>query len=125
MKTTMEIAQQLVAFCREGKDQECLDTLYTDTAVSVEAGAMPGMDREAKGKAAIRAKGQWWYSNHEMHSAKVTGPWPHDDRFIVGFEMDVTFKPTGQRTQMTEMGLYFVKDGLIVREEFYYDTSDM
>ena len=29
-------------------------------------------------------------------------------------------KPTGQRFQMEEAGLYTVKDGAIVREEFFY-----
>jgi ketosteroid isomerase-like protein len=33
----------------------------------------------------------------------------------------VTFKPTGQRMQMTEMALYTVKDGKIAQEEFFYN----
>jgi hypothetical protein len=34
--------------------------------------------------------------------------------------MDVTFKGSGQRMQLDEVGLYTVKDGRIVREEFFY-----
>lgn len=118
---TREIADRLVALCREGRDTEAHDTLYAPDAVSVEAGAMPGMDREARGLAAIKAKGAWWYANHELHSAQVAGPWPHDDRFVVGFRIDVTHKPTGHRSTMEEMALYTVRDGRIVREEFFYD----
>jgi hypothetical protein len=118
--TTLEIAEKLAAFCREGKPEEALRTLYAEDAVSVEAGAPQGMDREAKGLAAIRGKGEWWVANHEIHSAKVLGPWPHDDRFIVGFEYDITNKPSGQRFQMNEVGLYTIKAGKIVREEFFY-----
>lgn len=120
---TMEIARKLVELCRQGKNHEALDTLYADNVVSVEAAVPPGVEREAKGLAAVKAKGKWWVDNHEIHSATVTGPWPHDDRFVVGFQVDVTFKPTGQRMQMDEVGLYQVKGGKIVREEFFYDMG--
>jgi len=119
----MDVAQTLVNFCREGKNAEAIETLYADDVVSVEAAAGPGMDREAKGVEAVKAKGAWWVENHEIHSASVTGPWPHDDRFIVGFEYDVTNKPSGQRFKMNELGLYSVKDGKIVREEFFYSMN--
>lgn len=35
---------------------------------------------------------------------------------------ETTFKPTGQRIGMREMALYTVKDGKIVREEFFYNA---
>ncbi len=69
---------------------------------------------------AIRGKGEWWTSNHEVHGMIVAGPWPHDDRFIVGFKIDATFKTSGERFTMEEMALYTVEDGKIVREEFFY-----
>ncbi|QCB47596.1 nuclear transport factor 2 family protein [Hydrogenophaga sp. PAMC20947] len=120
---TMEIASKLVELCRQGKNTEALETLYADDVVSVEAGVPPGMEREAKGLDAVKGKGKWWEDNHEVHSATVTGPWPHDDRFVVGFQIDVTHKPSGQRMKMDEVGLYQVRDGKIVREEFFYDMS--
>lgn len=120
---TMDIANKLVNLCKQGNADEALNTLYTDDAVSVEAGMPPGMDPEAKGKTAIKAKGDWWLANHEVHSASVTGPWPHGDRFIVGFQFDVTHKPSGQRMKMDEVGLYTVRNGKIVREEFFYSMG--
>lgn len=120
--TTNEIANKLVELCRAGKGEDALK-LYAEDAVSVEAATMPGMDREAKGVAAIRAKGEWWFANHDIHAFHVTGPWPHDDRFIVGFQIDVTHKPSGQRVKMEEAGLYTVKNGKIVREEFFYASG--
>lgn len=116
---TLEIANQLVELCRQGKDSEA-KALYADDAVSVEAFAPPGGQKEAVGLAAIRAKSEWWVANHEIHYAYVAGPWPHGDRFIVGFQYDVTHKPSGQRMKMEEMGLYSIKNGKIVREEFFY-----
>ena len=118
--STMDVAKKLVELCRKG---EHADTLYAPDAVSVEAVAMPGGEREAKGVAAIRAKGEWWVANHEIHSGNVTGPWPHGDRFVVGFQYDITHKPSGKRMKMDEVGLYTVRDGKIVREEFFYDTG--
>ena len=121
--TTVEIAKKLVEFCKQGKSDEALSTLFSDNAVSVEAMAMPGMERETNGIEAIKAKGKWWYDNHEVHSAVVTGPWPHGERFIVGFKYDVTNKPSGRRMMMDEAGLYTVENGKIVREEFFYASE--
>ena len=120
MMTTIDIANKLVSLCRECKDHEAQRLLYAEDAVSVEAGAPAGQDPEMKGLAAIRAKGEWWYANHEVHQVTITGPWPHGDRFILGFKIDVTPKATGQRFQMEEMALYTSRDGKIVREEFFY-----
>lgn len=120
---TMDIANKLVELCRQGKNMDALNTLFADELVSVEAGVPPGMEREARGLAAVKAKSEWWLANHEIHSASVTGPWPHDDKFIVGFQYDVTNKPSGTRMKMDEVGLYFVQNGKIVREEFFYSMG--
>ena len=117
--STLEVATKFVQLCRDGKADEA-KALYAPDAVSVEAGAPPGRDPVSKGLDAIKAKGQWWVDNHEVHSSRVTGPWPHGERFIVGFQFDVTLKASGQRLQMDEMGLFTLKDGQIVREEFFY-----
>ncbi len=119
---TLEIANKLVELCKQGKNQEA-KILYAADAVSVEAGAPPGMQREAVGLPAIEAKGAWWRANHEVHSVSVTGPWPHDDRFIVGFQYEVTVKATGQKINMNEAALYTVKNGKITREEFFYSMG--
>jgi len=117
--TPLEIANKLVELCTQGKNQEA-KALYADDAVSVEAIAPPGGQKETVGLAAIRAKGEWWRSNHEIHSAHVAGPWPHGNKFIVGFQFDITNKPSGRRFTMEEMGLYTVENGKIVREEYFY-----
>ena len=58
----------------------------------------------------------------EVHDAKVEGPFLHgEDRFGMIFEMDVTEKASGQRSQMKELGVYTVDGaGKIIREEFFY-----
>ncbi|MEO8310469.1 MAG: nuclear transport factor 2 family protein [Caldimonas sp.] len=123
MDKTTDVANKYVSLCRAGKNEEALKSLFADDAVSVEAMAMPEMPQEARGLAAIKAKGEWWSNNHEVHSASVWGPWPHGDRFIVGFRFDVTNKPSGKRMQMEEAALFTLRDGKIIREEFFYPAS--
>jgi hypothetical protein len=118
--TTQEIANRYVALCKEGRFDACLDELFSNDAVSVEAWAPPGTDAVATGLAAIRAKGEWWANNHEIHQAEVFGPYPNGDRFAVRFVLDVTNKPSGTRMQMDEIGLFTVESGKISREEFFY-----
>lgn len=122
--STLEIANKLIDLCRQGRHAECLATMYADHAVSVEAMAMPGTGQESNGLAAIKGKSEWWVNNHEVHSAVITGPWPNGNRFVVGFNYDVTNKPSGQRMQLDEVGLYTVENGKIVREEFFYGTGE-
>lgn len=118
--TTAEVANQLVALCRDGKFLEAIDTLYADNIVSVEAQPWPGSGREAQGKTAVRGKSVWWFENNEVHSAAVTGPFTSPERFAVVFSFDYTRKSDGQRTQFSETALYTVENGKIVREEFLY-----
>ncbi len=120
---TKEIGKTLVDLCNQGKNMEAIDSLYSNDVVSVEAAGGPEMPRESKGIDKIRDKNRWWYENHEVHSGKAEGPFPHDDRFAVRFVYDVTAKNgpmKGKRFQMDEVGLYTVKNGKIVREEFFY-----
>jgi hypothetical protein len=121
--TTHEIARRYVTLCQQGKGDVCLDELFAEHAVSVEAAEFPGMARTTKGLAAIRAKSKGWTENHIVHSAEVTGPYPHDNRFAVRFRYDVTNKPSGMRRQMDEIGLFTIEDGKITREEFFYPTE--
>jgi len=118
--TTKEVADTLVKLCSQGKFDEATKTLYSDDIVSMEAGAPPGQSREAKGIAAVKAKGEWWVANHEVHSATVEGPLVAGAHFAVTFKLDVTFKPQSKRFTMEEVAVYKVAGGKIVYEEFFY-----
>lgn len=117
-----EIAHKLVTYCRDHKEGECLNTLYSDDAVSVEAIAMPGTDSPVTtGLDGIRGKHEWWNSMMEVHSSSIDGPFLHgSDRFGIIFELDATNKETKERMAMKELGLYTIKDGKVIREEFFY-----
>ena len=118
--TTQEVANTLIKLCSEGKFHEAMEALYSPDIVSMEAGAPPGGSREAKGIAAVKAKGEWWVANHEVHSSKVEGPLVAGSHFAVTFKLDVTFKPEKRRFTMEEIAVYKVANGKIVYEEFFY-----
>ena len=123
MPSTYEIGQRLVELCRQGKNLEAVDALYAPDVVSIETHGSPEMPARMEGIDAIRGKNRWWLDNHEIHSTQVNGPWPHGDRFIVTMKYDVTSKVgpyAGKRMQIEEAGLYTLRDGKVVKEEFFY-----
>lgn len=114
------VAEALVAGCREGREAENLGRLYASDAISVEA-EDGGNGRESVGLDAIRAKHAWWEQAVEMTGGDVSDPMYHgDDRFAVIFSAEGHDKRSGERFSMREVGIYTVKDGRIVREEFFY-----
>jgi len=116
-----ELAQELVAGCRENRTKENLEKLYAKDAVSVEASDQSGQGRETKGVDAIRGKHEWWESSMEVSGASVSDPMIHgDDRFAVIFEMQGKEKASGQTFDMKEVAVYHTKGGKITREEFFY-----
>jgi len=114
---TREIAEDLVAMCKEGKFAESGEKYWADDLVSVEFG---GDDPVSQGKAAARAKGEWWSGAHDIHGVEVAGPWVNGDQFTVRFTMDITNKQSGQRMNLDEIGLYTLRDGKIAEERFFY-----
>lgn len=123
MSDTLEVGKKLVELCRQGKNMEAIDSLYSDKIVSVEAGGPPGVSTRQEGLAAIKGKATWWEENHEVHNAEAEGPFPNGDRFVVRFKYDVTAKAgpmAGKRFIMDEAALYTVKDGKVIQEEFFY-----
>lgn len=115
---TQDLAQAFTALLKAGQHEEAAQQFNADDIVSREA--MDGPMAEVRGTAAVKAKSDWWYANHEIHSAESFGPYVNGDQFAVRFSMDVTAKETGQRMQMDEVGLYTVRDGKIVEERFFY-----
>lgn len=126
MNDTKEVGKKLVDLCRQGKNLDAVQQLYAPNVVSIEAMSMPDMPARMDGIDAIKGKNKWWFDNHTVHSAVANGPFPNGDKFIVHFKYDTTAKAgpmAGKRMQGEEYGLYTVKDGKIVQEQFFYDMS--
>ena len=115
-----KIAQGLVQLCKKGRFAEAADRYYAAGIVSVEPTGEP---RETKGLAAVKAKGDWWVSNHRVHKMTVAGPFVGKKHFVVRFTADVTFKPTKKRFVIDELGIYTVNRGRIVHEQFFYHAG--
>ena len=117
---TAEIANELVALCRAGRNLDAIGKLYSPDIHSIEPIGSDEMPAEMHGIDAVLGKNNWWFENNEIHDARADGPFVGEDQFAVRYEYETTFKPTGQRNRLEEMALYTVKDGKIVRERFFY-----
>ena len=120
---TQEIANRLVELCRAGKFDQVYDELFAADAENIEMPAMAdGPLGNAKGLAAIKRKGEVWAEGiEEMHGGSVGEPIVAGNWFALPMSMDVTFKGRG-RMAMEELCVYHVRDGKIVREQFFYDA---
>ncbi len=116
--STVELANDFVAICKTGDFDTAGEKYWSPDVESIEP--MPGDMQHIKGIEGVRAKGEWWYANHEIHGVVVEGPYVSGDQFVVRFQMDLTPKETGVRIQMDEVGIYDIKDGKITRESFFY-----
>ena len=115
---TEEVAQKVVELVRKEAWHEAVNTLYDKDVVSVEAQASDGGSPEKRGIDEVRGKVDWWIDAMEVHSFKANGPFVAHDRFVVQYDADVTDKKSKKRFQLSEVGVYTVKNGKIVREEF-------
>lgn len=115
---TGEVANRVVELTRKQAWHEAVDELYDKNVVSVEAEGMGGQSPEKRGIEAIHGKAEWWINTMEVHSFEVTGPFVAHDRFVVKYDVDVTDRNSKNRFQLSEVGVYTVKNGKIVREEF-------
>jgi hypothetical protein len=115
---TEQIAQKVVELVRKQAWHEAVDTLYDKNTVSIEARANDGESPEKSGIDQVREKTDWWLQNMQVHSFKANGPFVAHDRFVVQYDADVTDKNSNERMQLSEVGVYTVKNGKIIREEF-------
>jgi hypothetical protein len=116
MTSTAEIAEAFTSLCARGEFVQAGEDFWSPDVVSLEA--FPGEMAVCKGIDAVRAKGAWWYANFEVHQASVEGPFVHGDQFALHFTIEATQKG-GERTTMSEIGLYTIKDGKIIEERFF------
>jgi hypothetical protein len=113
----LDVGQSLVDMVRAGRANDVEEKWWAPGVVSVEG---LGVSMEWEGQKAAKAKNAAWEADHVIHSLEVEGPFVGATGFAVRYRIDVTTKSTGQRDRMEEVGIYTVKDGKIVREEFMY-----
>lgn len=117
--TVQEIANRLVALCREGNYETAQRELYSADAVSIEPYATPEFPQETRGRDAIIEKGRKFVAMvEETHSSEVGDPIVAGNSFACTMRIDVTMKGQG-RMDMRELCIYDVKDGKIISERFH------
>jgi ketosteroid isomerase-like protein len=117
--TTQDIANRFNELAQTGQWDKVQEELYADDAVSIEPENSPGL-KTVKGLEAIREKGQQFGQMvEEMHGGYSHEPQVAGSHFSVAMGMDVTMKGMG-RVKMDEIAVYQVKDGKIVKEQFFY-----
>ena len=117
--TTQEVANRFNELSQTGQWEQIQTELFADNAVSIEPPTSPGM-QSAEGLSAIKEKGKRFGEMvEEMHGGWVSEPIVAGKYIAVAMGMDCTYKGMG-RQKMDEIVLYEVKDGKIVKEQFFY-----
>lgn len=117
--TTQEVANKWTQMCREGKNLDCINELYTEDVISKE---MPGVPygEILSGKQNVWNKNNKWLSGvKEFHTSEISEPVIAGNHFTVTMKFDITFKEKG-RQQMEEICVFEVKEGKINKEQFFY-----
>lgn len=117
----LELGTALVRCFNEGKEHEVWEKLWSPDVVSCEGF---GVEMEWRGRAANIAKNEGWSQRHILHGARAQGPFVGATGFAVRYEIDLEEKATGNRWRFDEVGVYTVRDGAIVREEFMYGERE-
>jgi len=113
--TTQQIADRLVALCREDKNLDCINELYAENATNSESNTIK------TGREAILQKNINWFNSVEtLHSTIISEPIVTGNFFALTMDLDATYKQHG-RFVMREIGVYEVKDGKIISDQFFYN----
>lgn len=117
--TTKQIADRMSELFKENKWQQVQDELFADDCVSIEPEHSKGL-KTVQGRDAIKKKGEDFGAMvEEMHGGWVSDLLVGGNYITCAMGMDVTMKGMG-RMNMDEVCLYEVKDGKIVKEQFFY-----
>jgi len=112
-----EVGRALVSMFNGGQFDAIEKKYWSPAIVSCEG---EGVAMEWVGRKAVARKGAEWHSQNRIHGASAEGPFVGATGFAVKFKMDVECLADGKRTTMEEVGVYTIRGGKIVREEFMY-----
>jgi hypothetical protein len=117
--TTQEIANRLSQLFKENKWMEAQQELFSEDAESIEPPGSQGLP-SVKGLDAIKMKGEKFNEMiEEMHGGYASEPIVAGNHIAFAMGMDVTYKGMG-RQKMDEIAVYEVKNGKIVKEQFFF-----
>jgi hypothetical protein len=111
-QTAKEVGESLVALFNAGKSEEAESTWYHRKIESIEADGTV-----FEGWKGVQEKSKWWKENFTVLSMHAQGPYVCSTGFSVVYTGRVR-TADGTESDMQECGVYTVKNGRIVREQF-------
>ncbi len=121
--TTQEIADRLVDLCRKGQNALAQVELYDDDIESIES--QISRYRNTKGINKVQKKTAMFFEKAEtIHKYEISDPLVVKNHICFKMSIDVNIRGLG-RVQLDELCVYHVKDGKIVKEEFFYENGEM
>jgi hypothetical protein len=119
LMTTQDVANRMNKLFKENKWDQVQDELFSKDAISIEPESSRAL-KTAKGITAIKQKAKDFNAMvEEMHGGWCGEPIIAGNFIAFGMGMDVTMKGMG-RMKMDEIAVYEVKDGKIIKEQFFY-----
>src|SRR4051812_24230859 len=95
--TTKDVADRLVALCRQGNFEGAQKELYATDAINIEPYGTATFAKETKGLDAIIEKGRKFAGMIEqVHSISVSDPLVAGSSFACAMQLDLTIKGHGR-----------------------------
>jgi ketosteroid isomerase-like protein len=117
--TTRDVANRLHELFTQNKWAEAQEELFSEDAKSIEPPGVPGL-KSVEGLDNIKKKGEDFQNMvEEVHGGYHSEPIVAGNFIAFGMGMDVTMKGQ-ERMKMDEIAVYEVRDGKIVREQFFF-----
>lgn len=117
--TTQEVANRMNELFKQFKWGQVQEELFAENAVSIEPPHAQGL-QTVEGLTAIKKKGEDFNAMvEEFHGGWVGDPLVGGNHIAFAMGIDAAYKGMG-RQKMEEIAVYEVKDGKIVKEQFFY-----
>jgi hypothetical protein len=113
-----EIANLFVNWRNTDNAAQLRMELYSPDIESVEEWNTSEIGR-VKGFEGLKKKGEGLSLEFEVHHIKASDPVVAENWFSVKFEIDTTNKKSGKRSILSEIGVYKVEMGKIVKEYYF------
>ncbi|XZF14718.1 SnoaL-like domain-containing protein [Chitinophagaceae bacterium MMS25-I14] len=116
---TQEVAQKLADYCRKGDFENAQKELYADNVISIEPMETPAFAKETKGKENVQKKiGKFMDMVDELYGNEISEPLITGNAIAFTSTLDIKMKGQ-ERSKMSELCVYEVKDGKVVSEQFF------
>jgi hypothetical protein len=119
--TTQQVAKRYYELIQQHQYEQIQHELYSANVVSIEPENDTNLPLVVEGLEALRRKEGVFYAHvEEMHGGYMSEPVVSSFFFSMMTGMDVTMKGK-QRRLKDQIGVFEVRNGKIVKEQFFYD----